>query len=290
MQNTFTQIGLGTSTLASLGKSLSFKNAKKLFDVAIDYNIRTIDTADTYGSGDAERLIGKITKGKRKDLFIISKVGYPYLDVPRYLSPINQFGKKLLQGVGIKKNFTKKYIINNIEKSLKRLNTDYLDTYLLHDLEYSDISKYKEEFMDAFYMIKKKGLSRYVGISSNNIDLLEYSFEKNNLDVFQTKMIFNKKSTTFNDLKKKGYQVIVNSIVKQSLEKKLKISKILEKFDIKKDYQQAVLIAYYTYKHKLDCVLVGTQNINHLMLIGGVYEKYEKNFYELFSYMDEFFL
>ena len=86
MYNNFTQLGLGTSTIASYGRSLSLNDAKKLFDTAFDYNIRTIDTSDTYGSGDTERLIGKVIKNKRNNSFIISKVGVPYLSLPAILS------------------------------------------------------------------------------------------------------------------------------------------------------------------------------------------------------------
>ena len=93
MDNSFGKLGLGTSTIASFGRSLAYIRAKKLFDTALDFNIRTIDTSDVYGSGDAERLIGKIIKEKRNDFFIISKAGYQYLSLPGILSPLNQIGK-----------------------------------------------------------------------------------------------------------------------------------------------------------------------------------------------------
>ena len=129
MKNNFTKLGLGTSTIASLGKSLSYVHAKKLFDIALDYNIRTIDTSDTYGSGDAEKLIGKIVKDKRNNFFIISKVGYRYLSLPNFFFPLNQIGKKILQNFKSKKCFKKEYILSGIEKSLKRLKIENLDCF-----------------------------------------------------------------------------------------------------------------------------------------------------------------
>ena len=103
MFDNFSELGLGTSNLASFGRALSFKKAKNLIDQAIDAEIKTFDTADTYASGDTERLIGKIIQNKRDKIFIISKVGLPYIDLPEFLSPLNQFGKKILQTLNMKK-------------------------------------------------------------------------------------------------------------------------------------------------------------------------------------------
>lgn len=73
----------------------------------IDAGIKMIDTAEMYGEGKAEELVGKaIEKYKREDLFLVSKV-YPH-------------------------NASKEKIFNSIENSLKRLKTSYLDLYLLH--------------------------------------------------------------------------------------------------------------------------------------------------------------
>ena len=112
MFENFTELGLGTSNIASFGRALSFKDGKNLIEQAIDLDIKTFDTADTYASGDAERLIGKIIQNKRNKIFIISKVGLPYIDFPEFLSPLNQFGKKILQTLNIKKNYSSKYILS----------------------------------------------------------------------------------------------------------------------------------------------------------------------------------
>ena len=107
MNNNFTQLGLGTSVIASLGRSNSFSKIDNIFNTAIDLNIKTIDTSDTYGSGDAERMVGKIIKNRRNETFIVSKVGYPYVSLPAILSPFNQIGKKILQGFRVNKCFKK---------------------------------------------------------------------------------------------------------------------------------------------------------------------------------------
>ena len=211
MYNSFTKLGLGTSTIASFGRSLSYIQAKNLFDAALDHNIRTVDTSDTYGSGDAERLIGKIIKEKRNDFFIISKAGYSYLSLPEILSPLNQIGKKILQSIRVNKCFKKEYILSSIEKSLKRLNIDYLDAFLLHDPLLVDFSRYSEESCEALYLIKKKGLSKFIGISSNDLSALNFAINNIKLDLIQTRMIYEKNyRILFNEIKKKDFKLIVN--------------------------------------------------------------------------------
>ena len=126
-------LGLGTSHIASLGRSISNAEAKNLFHTALDLNVTTIDTSDTYGSGDSERMVGRAISEKRKDFQIITKAGFPYLDLPGFMSPMNQIGKKILQKTNSKKSYSKDYLIKSVEKSLKRLGTDYVDAFLLHE-------------------------------------------------------------------------------------------------------------------------------------------------------------
>jgi len=293
MNNNFTQLGLGTSTIASLGRSLTFNQAKNIFDAAIEYNIRTVDTSNTYGSGDAERLIGKIVKDKRQDFFIISKVGHPYLSMPAFLTPFNQIGKKILQKFKKEKCFKKDYIITNIEKSLKRLNVNYLDAYLLHDMQIEDFIKYKDECFEALYLIKKKGLSKFIGISSNNTDLLREKIKNINLDLIQTEMVFKKENDDlFDKIKNNGCKIIVNSIFSKKIDNNIdiKINILLKKFNISEESKKNILINYCINQKKVDCALFRTSNVNHVKMIGESYKKYKNNFSDLFKELDNLFI
>ena len=107
--NTISPLGIGTSQIASLGRGINHSEAKRLFDTALDYQVTTIDTADTYGSGDSERMIGKAIQAKRSDFYVITKAGFPHVHLPGFLSPLNQIGKKVLQ----KTMVTKTKISNN---------------------------------------------------------------------------------------------------------------------------------------------------------------------------------
>ncbi|WP_433983092.1 aldo/keto reductase [Tunturiibacter empetritectus] len=88
------RMGLGTGRLASLGSSLTRRQAIGLIHAAIDHDIRVIDTADTYGSGDSERVIGAALKERRRDdCFLITKAGFAHVALPAAFSPLNQIGK-----------------------------------------------------------------------------------------------------------------------------------------------------------------------------------------------------
>jgi len=173
MNKKISKLGLGTSNIASLGKSLPYNKAKRLFDLAFDMNVSTIDTSDTYGSGDAERLIGKIIEDKRNNIFIISKVGYPYITLPKSMSPLNQFGKKILQGLKFKKRFKKKYIFGQqLVKLNLRFNPIDFKTilksheYLIKKINKLKIGNFQKKYDKKFLMqLLKKQIKNFNSIA-----------------------------------------------------------------------------------------------------------------------------
>ncbi len=121
--------------------------AQSIIDLAFDTGINYFDTADLYGQGENERIIGKALAAKRKDVLIATKVG-----------------NKFVPGVeGWNWVPSKKYILSAVEDSLKRLNTDYIDLYQLHGGTLEDPF---DEIVEAFELLVKQGKIRYYGISS----------------------------------------------------------------------------------------------------------------------------
>ncbi|MCI7188067.1 MAG: aldo/keto reductase [Fusobacterium mortiferum] len=112
---------------------------------ALDNGIKIIDTAEMYGSGNSERLIGEAIKGyNRSSIFLISKV-----------LPSNAGKNKIFQAC---------------ENSLKRLGTDYLDMYLLH---WRGMYSFEETF-ECMEELKKVGKIRRWGVSNMDIeDMIE---------------------------------------------------------------------------------------------------------------------
>lgn len=137
------------------GTKTDVKTSLALLDLYSEYGGSFLDTANKYASwipgfkgGESELLIGcwLKQKGNRSELFISSKVGFPYGDIPRSLK--------------------KELIISECEKSLKRLKTETIDLYFAHAF---DVDTPAEESMEAFYQLKKSGKIRFAGASNHFI-------------------------------------------------------------------------------------------------------------------------
>ena len=142
-------MGLGTMYF---GSKVDERNSFKMLDSYFDKGGTFLDSANKYAcwvpgfqGGESEELIGKWLKkkGNRNDLFITSKIGFPYSDVPRSLK--------------------KDIIISECEKSLKRFGTETIDLYFAHAF---DAMTPVEETMEAFYLLKKSGKIRFAGASN----------------------------------------------------------------------------------------------------------------------------
>lgn len=120
----------------------------KALEYAIDHGITFIDTADIYGEGHSEKLVGKATRGKRDRLVMATKVGWDF-----YHSPTE-------------KRFDADHIRFAVGESLKRLETDYIDVYQLHNPSEEEIRE--GAFFPVLEELKKEGKIRYYGISIHN--------------------------------------------------------------------------------------------------------------------------
>lgn len=150
-----TSIGLGCMSLPE-----DFDQSRKIIEACLNAGINFLDTADLYQRGFNEEMIGKAVKGKREEVVIASKVG-------------NQLRA---DGGGWDWNPRKSYILEAVEKSLKRLQTDFIDLYQLHG---GTIEDPWDETLEAFEILKSQGKIRAFGISSirTNVirEVLSYS-------------------------------------------------------------------------------------------------------------------
>lgn len=165
----------------------------KAIHTALDAGINFFDTADFYGLGHSESLLGD-TIGNRKDVLIASKVG----------QKVGDDGK-------IRIDYTKDHIINACELSLKRLKRDCIDFHHLHVARMPHLEN--GECIEAMQQLQKEGKIRYWGISLitfNPFPEAEF-FLKNNLgNGFQ--LVFNlinqKALPILSQAAEKGYGII----------------------------------------------------------------------------------
>lgn len=118
---------------------------KKAVHKAIDYGINFFDTADTYGLGESERLLGDAIKNKRDEVIVATK-----------------FGVRVINGQTIYDN-SPEWINQAVVASLKRLQTDYIDLYQIH---YRDNVTPMEAIVETLERLKDKGYIRYYGLSN----------------------------------------------------------------------------------------------------------------------------
>jgi diketogulonate reductase-like aldo/keto reductase len=131
-------LGLGTWRM---GERASEKPAElAALKLGIDLGMRLIDTAEMYGEGGAETIVGEAVAGRRDDFYIVSKV-YPH-------------------------NASRKGAIAACERSRKRLRTDRIDLYLLHWRGSYPLS----ETVEAFETLKKDGKIGAWGVSNLDVD------------------------------------------------------------------------------------------------------------------------
>ena len=283
------KMGLGTSNLASFGRGLGSNETIKLFNSAFENNVKLIDTSNTYGSGDSERLISKGIYGRRKDFQLITKAGFPFVALPGFFSPLNQFGKKVLQNLNVKKNYSKEYLISSLYGSLKRLRTDHVDAFLLHEPVYQELINH-DDCWEALYQIKKSGMASNIGMSTNDMDAFSLGVDNIKLDVVQTSMPYlgiNSNASVFSLCKENGIPVVANQILKPlgKLKQNLKFLRLLEKHNQNADDIIPILIAFSKYFRHSDCVLIGTNSPTHLSRNSNEF-KLKKDLVEIFQYLN----
>jgi len=144
-------ITLGTMTFGGVGNfakvgASDYQQARSIIDLSIERGVNVIDTANMYSAGISEEMIGDILAGKRPgNVLISSKARMPVGDGP------NEEG------------FSRYHLIQECEKSLKRLKTDVIDIYYMH--EWDGITPV-EEMLEALDTLVKQGKIRYIGCSN----------------------------------------------------------------------------------------------------------------------------
>lgn len=145
------------------------KDAIEAIHAAIDGGATSIDTAAVYGYGRSEEIVGRAIKGRRDRVQLLTKFGLRWdrADGEHFFSWSDENGEK-----DIYRNASKKSIIEECDKSLKRLGTDYIDLYQCH---WRDHTTELEETMEALGQLLKEGKIRAAGVSNFTKDEIEES-------------------------------------------------------------------------------------------------------------------
>ena len=141
-------ISVGTVTFGGDGLwgDTDLKGAQRQVDMCLDAGINLIDTADVYNIGVSEEITGAVLcEGRRNRTLLATKVRFPFGDGPN------------------DRGLSRHHIIEQAEGSLKRLKTDHIDLYQVHEW---DGQTPLEETMEALDTLVKQGKVRYIGCSN----------------------------------------------------------------------------------------------------------------------------
>jgi aryl-alcohol dehydrogenase-like predicted oxidoreductase len=135
------RVGIGCN---AFGTRVDADRVRDVVDAAFDVGINFFDTADVYGLGESEELLGRALKGRRDQVVVATKLGMDMAD-------------------GRQRRGSAAYVRHAVEASLRRLGTDYLDLYQLHT---PDPATPIEETLGALTELVDAGLVRAIGCSN----------------------------------------------------------------------------------------------------------------------------
>ncbi|HTB53363.1 MAG TPA: aldo/keto reductase [Ferruginibacter sp.] len=215
--STCNTIGFGC---VGLSAQPSERNALQLLATAFNEGVNHFDTAPLYGKGYSEKILGKFIKDRRHEVVIATKFGLSGTtgsNIPAWLAlPLNQLKKKIKKKPSVRSAFQVPGILSyrkidlsavrdSFEKSLRNLQTDHIDYYLLHEALPSFLT---DEAMKYITELKQKGIVKKIGVAAShtnftngisdnfaNWDVLQYENSllhpsDNLLEVYPDKMHF----------------------------------------------------------------------------------------------------
>jgi aryl-alcohol dehydrogenase-like predicted oxidoreductase len=139
---------LGAMMFGAMGNP-DHDDSIRIIHKALDAGINFVDTADRYSGGESEEIVGQALKGRRDDVVLATKVHGPMGDDP------NQQGN------------SRRWIITEVENSLRRLQTDHIDLYQIHrpdpetDIEETLSTMPASDIVEAQWVAERRGLERF---------------------------------------------------------------------------------------------------------------------------------
>ena len=183
-------LGFGAAPVGNLYMAMSDDAAAETIGSALSQSIRYFDTAPHYGFGLSESRVGQALAGKRKDLIISTKVGR--LLVPTHSTESVRHGFANAPALEPVFDYSYDAVMRSFELSLQRLQTDYIDILLAHDLgpmTHGDQHAARfREFMDggyrAMHELRAAGVVKAIGLGTNEWQVCEEALAHGDFDGF----------------------------------------------------------------------------------------------------------
>ncbi|AQS67851.1 aldo/keto reductase [Streptomyces pactum] len=137
-------LALGAMNFGAIGRTTQ-DEATAIVDAALEGGVNLIDTADMYGAGESEEMVGKAIAGRRDDIVLATKACMPMSDEPNH------------------RGASRRWLVTELDNSLRRLGVDHVDLYQIHRW---DPATSDEETLSALTDLQRAGKIRYFGSST----------------------------------------------------------------------------------------------------------------------------
>jgi len=185
------RLGFGAWPLGNVsrGVKMSFEGGVSLVKKALEEGVNFFDTAPNYALGESEQILGEALQGKREEVVINTKFGH------------NEFDEI---------NFSSDEIIPSIQRSLKRLQTDYIDSVILHNPS-MDVLKGETEHYSVLKKAKEDGLIKAYGVSIDSREELLSVLEHGQVEVVELlfNIFFQDHRDLLHKVKEQGIKLII---------------------------------------------------------------------------------
>jgi L-galactose dehydrogenase len=172
-------IGFGSSALGDVFGNIDSNDAIRAVHLSVDRGINFFDSSPYYGITLAETRLGEALAGRRQRVILATKCGrYGFADF----------------------DFSAKRVIASMDESLRRLQTDYIDLFQVHDVEFGDVQQILDETLPALRQLQQQGKARYIGITGYPPRLLRRMAEATPVDSILTYCHYNLLNQQMNEV------------------------------------------------------------------------------------------
>ncbi|WP_239747499.1 aldo/keto reductase [Mammaliicoccus sp. C-M11] len=263
-------IGLGTNAVGghNLYPNLDEEQGKDVVRAAIENGVTLLDTAFIYGPGRSEELVGEVVQEYNREDVVIATKGAHYFD-----------------GDETKLSNDPEFLKEQVENSLKRLQTDYIDLYYIH---FPDEDTPKDKAVATLQELKEQGKIKAIGVSNFSLEQLKEANKDGHVDVVQLEYnLLNRENeeilnytaennitfipyfplvsgllagkydenTTFNDLRADNPE-FQGERFKENLKKVDKLRDIAKEHNVEVAH---IVLAFYLTKPSLDVIIPGAK-------------------------------
>jgi L-galactose dehydrogenase len=157
------KLGYGGSPLGGMFGGFQADDGLRAVHTALDLGVNFIDTSPLYGN--SEDFLGRVLAGVPRDSYVLSTKG------GRYANELDWSAGR---------------ITSSVEESLRRLQTDHIDLFLCHDIEYGPIDVVVDETIPALRELQSQGKIRFIGVSGLPLKIFTSVLERTDLDAILT--------------------------------------------------------------------------------------------------------